>query len=399
MSIPTTETKPDGIYRAPKPKVRYVREMVYNANPRELRAFSDNLIKRSQVEPRYFAQLGLGLLLFLVSILAKLPLLVLIAAITAPVLNPIFGLVAAGVRPSGKHMFKSFLYLVATILLFFSLGWLVEYFNNNAQEGIAALQTFTSNSGWLEWLILVVLAILSVFLFLYRENIPSVLSSAVLVYLIFIPVSMAGMLYAQGSLQPTIESLLLAGSRLFIFLIVMIVTIWASGLKPKQFAGWFLFGIAVISCLLLVNELRGLNQVSVRQLRQPAVALAAAIPTNEISPVPTRQPTATISAALIPSQSPTAEPTATDYPKPTQPTITEEPVPAINLAQVVSESGVVVRESPDTSALILAYLNNGQLVTLLGEQENAQTILWEKVELADGTVGWATSKYLQIIED
>ena len=73
MSIPITESKPDGVYRAPNPQVRYVRQMIQNAGPNEKLAFVDNLIKRSRVEPRYFAQLVLGLFLLLIGIIADFP--------------------------------------------------------------------------------------------------------------------------------------------------------------------------------------------------------------------------------------------------------------------------------------------------------------------------------------
>jgi hypothetical protein len=395
MSIPITESKPDGVYRAPNPQVRYVRKMIRNSSPTEKRAFVDDLIKRSQVEPRYFAQLALGLLLLLVGIIAKLPLLILIAAITSPVLNPIIGLVTAAARPSGQHLMKSLFYLVITFLLFFGVGWLAKTFLPSLKEGIDTLQTFASTYSWLEWLILAVTSVVAVFLFLYRENIPSVASSTVLVYLIFIPITLAGLLLAQGETSLAQCALLLGGSRLFVSIIIMIFTIWIMGFPPRHALGWLTFSLVIIVGALLVNEMSGKPLFLSQLTSEPTPAQEIVVPSLEPTAMPTKEPTTTAQ----PTASPTPKATATKMPDPTPTQEVKQNTPQIRQAKVVSESGVMIRESPSTSSLILAYLNNGEYVTLLGEQESAQGILWEKVQLDDGTVGWASSQYLVVVED
>jgi len=395
MSIPTTEIKPDGIYRAPRPQIRSVRELIQNAGIREINDFIDNLIKRSQVVPRYFAQVGLGAVLLLIGILTRLPLLVLIAAITAPVLNPIVGLVAAGVRPSTKHMVRSFIYLIVTLILFFAVGWLSHFFNPASDGAIETLQTFTTDSGWLEWAVLVVISVIAILLFLYRENIPSVVTSSVLVYLVFLPVCLAGVLTARGEFPTAVNHLVLAGSRLLVSLILMIITTWIVGFQPKQALGWLLLALTIIAAVLLINELRGHIPVSAEPMPvmemaselSPAVTLPAAQPSAE--PIPTQAPT----------KQPTAIPTATAMPEPTPVSATELAEPQPRLAEVTAVSGVVVREAPSLSSLILTYLNQGETVTLLGEQATDQGVVWEKIELRDGVVGWAASSWLQVIED
>ncbi len=395
MSIPITESKPDGVYRAPNPQGRYVRKMIRNSSPTEKRAFVDDLIKRSQVEPRYFGHLALGLLLLLVGIIAKLPLLILIAAITSPVLNPIIGLVTAAARPSGRHLTKSLLYLIITFLLFFGVGWLANTFIPSLKDALETLQTFASANSWLEWLILAVTSVVAVFLFLYRENIPSVASSTVLVYLIFIPITLAGLLLAQGESSQAQSALLLGGSRLFVSILIMILTIWIMGFPPRHALGWLTLSLAILCTALLIFEMIN-HPLSLAQLpTEPAPVQKIVNPDTESTAIPTKAPTATTSPTAIP----TLIPTATKAPLPTPTKQVQEETPLIRLAQVVSESGVVIRESPSTSSLILAYLNDGQFVTLLGEQEKAQGILWEKVQLEDGTIGWATGQYLVVVEN
>ena len=128
---------------------------------------------------------------------------------------------------------------------------------------------------------------------------------------------------------------------------------------------------------------------------EPTPVQELVVPSPQPTVVPTKAPTATSQPTLAP----TLIPTATEAPLPTPTKQAQEEQPLIRLARVASESGVVIRESPSTASLILAYLNNGEFLTLLGEQEKAQGILWEKVQLADGTTGWATSQYLLVVEN
>ena len=81
---------------------------------------------------------------------------------------------------------------------------------------------------------------------------------------------------------------------------------------------------------------------------------------------------------------------------PAKPTETVEPI--IKQAIVNSESGVVVRESPSTSAVIVTYINNGQRVTLLDEQANADGMDWERVIAPDGKEGWVGARFLVEVE-
>ena len=121
--------------------------------------------------------------------------------------------------------------------------------------------------------------------------------------------------------------------------------------------------------------------------------------------VPTEEPTIApgFTATSLPTATPrptaTLSPTASPSLAPAQSEPEEPAAPEFLQAEVTAESGIVVREAPDVSSLILAYFNKGQIVTLFGEQVTEQNIVWEKVLLEDGTVGWATSRYLLIISD
>ena len=104
--------------------------------------------------------------------------------------------------------------------------------------------------------------------------------------------------------------------------------------------------------------------------------MVAAAPTEE-PPAPTELPP---TSTAVPTK--TIQPIAI-----VQPTPTVESTPVAQIAQVVSESGVVVRESASTQAAIVTYISNGLEVTLLGEQATDQGMDWEKV-IAPDKEGW-----------
>ena len=118
---------------------------------------------------------------------------------------------------------------------------------------------------------------------------------------------------------------------------------------------------------------------------QPAKVVAAA-PTEE-PPLPTELP---VNITAVPTKTP--QPAAT-----TQPTPTVVSIPTVQYALVVSESGVVVRESASTQAAITTYINNGLQVTLLGEKTTDQGMDWEKVIAPDGKEGWVAARFLSVI--
>ena len=123
-------------------------------------------------------------------------------------------------------------------------------------------------------------------------------------------------------------------------------------------------------------------------LPEPEGEKAALIMPSESLPSPTPAPaTATPMPTLPAKPSPTA---------PAKPTEIVEPI--IKQATVNSESGVVVREAPSTSAVIVTYINNGQRVSLLDEQAYADGMDWERVIAPDGKEGWVGARFLVEVE-
>ena len=392
MSIPTTETQPDSLHRAPRNQSQKVRKVLENAGPRQIQDFINDLIRRNQLNFNSVLQLLLSLAILAVGLIADLPLLVLLSAVTAPVLNPMIGLVLSAIKPSGRYFGTSLLFVLLTAAIFFGVGWLINLVSPSIIAADKITGFFTLKDGWLEWGVLVLTSIVSVYLFLYRPGGPSVMTSTVLAYLIFIPIALAGLLFAQGDQAGAFNLLILCAARFFISILVLLMTTWLFGFPPKRVLGWLFLAILLIALALTIFELRFSQSAFSLPESQP-VKVAAAAPTEELTE-PTKQPAAPVQASpatiSVPTQSPLR--TATS-----QLTTMVVSTPIAQFAQVVSESGVVVREFPSTQSAIITYINNGLQVTLLGEQVTDQGMDWEKVIAPDGKEGWVAARFLSVI--
>ena len=386
MSIPTTETQPDSPHQAPRTQSQQVRKVLANAGPRQFQDFIDDLIRRNQLNLNSFWQLLISLALLAVGLIADLPLLVLLSAVTAPVLNPMIGLVLSAIKPSSRYFVKAFIYFLITAAAFFGTGWLINLVSPSTISPTQITGFFALKDGWLEWGVLALTSIISVYLFLYRPGGPSVVTSTVLAYLIFIPITMVGLLFAQGDQAAAINLLILSGARFFIGILVLLLTTWVFGFSPKGALGWLILVIVVIAAALTIFEFR-FSQTPFSLPESQPVRVVAAAPTEEPAEPTQVPPTKTI----VPTHAPQLIAT-------TQPTSTVASIRKAELAQVVSESGVVVRESPSTQAAIVTYINNGLQVTLLGEQVNDQGMDWEKVTAPDGKEGWVAARFLSVVK-
>lgn len=386
MSIPTTESQPDGFHKAPLNQPRQVRKALRMANPKRVSDFIDDLFRRNQLNAAFIWQLLISLVVLAVGLLADLPLLVLLAAVLAPLFSPMIGIVLATLKPSGRHFGRSLLFLIVAILAFFGVGYLISLINQNAISVEGLKNFFVLSNGWLEWLVLAITAIFSVYLFLYRTNGYVVLPSAVFVYLIFIPFCLAGFFFARGEQSLALQMLSLSSARFFVSLFVMSIVVWIEGFSPKASLGWVIFvGIFILTLLGLLENYD--NQI-LANIPEPEEEKAALILPIETLPSLTPAPATATPMPTVP-----AKPSPTALAKPTE---TAEPV--IKQAIINSESGVVVRESPSTSALIITYINNGQRVTLLDEQANADGMDWERVIAPDGKEGWVGARFLVEVE-
>src|SRR5690606_29916518 len=107
--------------------------------------------------------------------------------------------------------------------------------------------------------------------------------------------------------------------------------------------------------------------------------------TQRVRIVPTLEPTPTVEAAVE----------ATPTPRPTRraPTPTPEPTAAFETAIVSAEQAVNMRGGAGTEFPVLAAVQSGSVVTVLGYNDG-QT--WVNVRLEDGREGWISASLLRI---
>ncbi len=66
--------------------------------------------------------------------------------------------------------------------------------------------------------------------------------------------------------------------------------------------------------------------------------------------------------------------------------------------EVTTPSGVIVRDKPSTSGERIGSANNGETVTRIERNvATANGFVWDKIKIADGTVGYAASKFLTLV--
>ncbi len=121
------------------------------------------------------------------------------------------------------------------------------------------------------------------------------------------------------------------------------------------------------------------------------------LPVSPIEPtviVLTAPPTPTATATrLLPT--PTVLPTATAVATPDFTVAPEEITPGL-YAQVANTSGVgvTVRGGPSVNNAAIKIAAEGAVVFVLDGPEESNDLLWWRIELEDGTDGWAAADYL-----
>jgi hypothetical protein len=109
-------------------------------------------------------------------------------------------------------------------------------------------------------------------------------------------------------------------------------------------------------------------------------------------------PTTAVTLEAPPVEQASPAPSPTTLPPSPSPAATTEltATPSITTATVSSGVGVWLRGAPSTSGEQLEWLLDGTLVTLLGQQQTADDLLWEQVRTDAGVEGWVASDFLSI---
>lgn len=382
MSLPTSETTPDGLLSMP-PSRRSRKPVAYReASESERRGFLFALTNRAKCTAEHHTWLLASSAILLFALIFNSPLLLVTAALTSPFLGPLMSPALAAATPSWSRFGRALVNLLITLLVFFTAGWLAGMIpSSNGYMTLPHLHLLRSSS--LEWLVVIAATTLTSWFFLRSEE-SARLSSALLTYLIFFPAALAGMLYQNSVDQAWMAAVLIVLARLGAALLISLLVFWANGMVPVKVHGWLIAASTTILALaaigafsvskLILSEAPAAPQVT----DVPALAVIAS-PTSPTPVSPTSTPVKTLTQTRTPTKAPTEVPT-----------LAITPISAI----VIAPNGVIVRWQPDSKADVLTFLNQDGEVSLLGEQALVGTAVWEKIMTSDGEIGWIMGRYL-----
>jgi len=381
MSIPTTETKPDGLHSLPPRQRRSLRKYIETASTRDKNDLLRDIARHALPQMQDYWQLLICLLLLVIGNLVGSNLVLLAGIIAIPMAKPLLSLVYAGALPSARHFWHALLGLVITLAGFFLAGWIVRnVVLIQADRFLSGVDFSGITEGGLFWVILVVTSALTAYWFTYHEVL-SRLSSILIGYLVLMPFMAAGQSASADFAANSLPLIMVGLTRLGLALLVMFLTTWVLGFPPRKSLGTFIavliFAMATVSLIEIIHR----EQVSI-QAQRPEPTIVIVQTATPVPPTPTAPPP-TATATSVPSPTPSPEPTAT--------------VPTYTSARVTAPNGLVIREGPSTSSYILTYVNFDELVWLTGIQETNQGITWDQVVAPDGAIGWISTRYLEII--
>lgn len=386
MSIPTTETKPDGLHSLPPRQRRSLRKYIETASTRDKNDLLRDIARHALPRNTYYWQLLICLLLLVIGKIPGSNLIFLAGIIAIPMVKPILSLVYAGALPSARHFWHALLGLVLTSAGFFLAGYIVRDATPlQMDQLLSGMDLLGLTEGGLFWTILVVTSALTAYWFTFHEVL-SRLSSILVGYLIFMPFMAAGQSFSAGFTTGASLPLLIVGlSRLGVAMLVMFLTTWVLGFPPRKPFGIFIavliLSLATVSLIEIIH--REQNPI---QAQTPEPTMVVVPTSTPVPPTPTAPPP-TATATSIPS--PTPEPTSN--PEPTATVLT------YTTARVTAPNGLVVREGPSTTTYILAYVNFDEIIQLTGVEETIEDKTWSQVVAPNGAIGWISTQYLQII--
>ena len=385
MSIPTTETKPDGLHSLPPRQRRSLRKYIETASARDKNDLLRDIARHSLPHMQYYWQLLICLLLLVIGTLLGSNLVLLAGIIAIPMAKPLLSLVYAGALPSARHFWHALVGLIITLAGFYLAGWIVrDAVPVQLDRFLSGVDYSGVTEGGLFWVIVIVTSVLTAYWFTYHEAL-SRLSSILVGYLVLMPFFAAGQAASAGLATSSLPLVIVGLTRLGLAMVVMFVTTWVLGFPPRKSFGIFIvvliLALATYSVIEIIN--REQNPIMAQTPEPSAVVVATATP---VPPTPTVLPP-TATSTSIPS--PTLEPTPS--PEPTATVATYTP------ARVTAPNGLVVREGPSTTTYILAYVNFDEIVQLTGVEEIIEEKTWSQVVAPNGAIGWISTQYLQII--
>ena len=386
MSLPKTESFPDDPDLMPPARRRRARRLLAPLEADERAATLDHLARRASPTFDFFLFSLFSAILFSVALWLNSPALLVLGAVFAPLMAPAVGLSFGTVIGSYKFFGRSLAGLLVGCLLVFGIGaaggWLAQLWPPLGLEQ-AYLHARIS---WINFIILAAGAIFTAATMAREERSPGAPSVA-LAYSLYLPLTIAGFGLTSGIPHLWPDGLVLFAIHLAWAILLGALTLAILGFRPMSLFGYTLGAVMALLGVVLLVGFGAFG--AVLGVFGPPVAVPTYTPTATytLTPVP---PTATETATPVP---PTPTLTLTLTPSLTpSPTFTASPTPLPIYARVDAGDeygGAFLRAEPGFTAASLGTLENGTLVQILPDTQEADGLFWVHVLVpSSGLDGW-----------
>ncbi len=393
MTIPRSQATPEDPSRLPPARRRRARRALGPLDAEERDAFWNQAARRAEPSVDFFLYIALAALVWAVGLSLDQPALLLFGALLAPTMTPLLGLGLGIITGAGRYFAHVLGGIAVGSLLAFGLGvlggaagmlWMPSVLQQAPLHARLAVWDFA------------VLALAAVWATVALARRPRVLPvpGVALAYEVFLPLVTAGFGLGGGVPHLFPDGLVVFAVHLAWAALFSAAAFAALGFRPLSLFGYTFSGVAVL--------VGGVALVL-------AAGLGAAVGTQMHAPVPevTVAPTPPAAAAVLPSPTPTPSPSPTVTPTPSvtptpTPSLTPSPSPSptatpayARVAAPEQYGGVVVRDGAGFDHKIVGGASNGELLQVLGPEEEADNYIWVRVLiLSDGTTGWVLEHLL-----
>ncbi len=392
MSLPSSEPLPDDINDLPPARQRHIRRLPSSATQAERQILLDSLVEQTSPTLNFFLLTLIGVLAVGSALYFNEPALLIVSILTLPLIKPIFGLGLLPMRLKLSSGFKALISLLIPMLLTLVSGCLAGWLQKTGSLDHLSVNRF-GEPYWLDLVIVSASALLGALILLRQGRLPS-LVGALLSYEILIPLAAAGFGFILGDVLLWPGALLTSFLHLGTAVFSAMFAFFLLGFLPKKAPGWLmtLIPLALIAAGLIMGMHVGAQGTLVETessptptfilipSQSPSPKLSGSFTTTSMPAIPTQTPT--------PSQSPTVTLTLTQTSTLTQ---THTPEPTTYWGVIDSLTGAVVRESPDFTATVITYVNDGNQIEILNEALGEGGTRWFKVRTETGLVGWLLS--------
>lgn len=401
MSLPKTDQFPDDPEELTPARRRRARRGLIPEDLVEIAVDIENLASKTIPTFDFYLFSLVSAAIITVSILADSPALLLLGALTAPVMAPFIGIALGTATGSVKFFGQRLAGSLVAGGFIFLVGILGGYATFVLKTPKLNFLIYNAQISWTHLVLLLAGTVFSILSFKNEGQIP-LLPSLAIAYELYVPLALAG--FGFGSGQPHLwpDGLVVFGIHLAVLALGGTIVFLILGIKPLKFIGYTFGSLIIILCIVALIGMSSAGAVITGKIALP-------------TPFPTSTPTSTPPPpSLTPSYTPVPPtpsltatvPTATITPLPTgTSTITPKPTPLYaEISAPDGGAGAIIRSEPRFDPEnILTSLINGTVVEILDPSptfDEESGYYWLNIRFinieGNDQIGWVVQTLLSI---